>query len=217
MKRILCLFLIFFCICIINAQNQKRIYLFEKYTKGKVLLRNHSIVPVNLNYDAANCNMMYVNGNDEMILENIHDIDTVYVGNSKFIPASSKGFLEMVNLKNGIIYIFWKLTNQYLGKKGAYGQIMQGSAASIDINMVKQQAGYDEHNRNITDVYAMQNENEYWLHLNGKFVKCKNEKSLLKLFLNKEEQIKEYIKKHNLNWNNTQHVIDLLDFCLGLY
>ncbi|CAK7027888.1 MAG: hypothetical protein PARBA_01169 [Parabacteroides sp.] len=52
---------------------------------------------------------------------------------------------------------------------------------------------YKNENRDVIGTY---NDNDYWLYLNDKFVKFKNEKSLLKLFPQKEEAIRNYIKEY---------------------
>ena len=219
MKRLI--YLLIPLVCMVNihlsmAQNQQRIYLFENYTGGTVLLKNKARVSVSLNYDAANQNMMYMDGSKEMILDEAQGVDTVYIGKQKFIPNSQHGFLEMIGLKNGTIFINWKLKKLLVGKKGAYGQVIQGNVEVMDVNVIKQLAGAVRREDNVVDVYTQLNENEYYLLRNGKFVKCKNEKSLLKLFPGKEELIKKYISKHQSSFNNTHSIIELLDYCMGI-
>lgn len=217
MKKLLLFAFILLCLSHISAQaqNRQRVYLFEKYTNGMVLLKNKARIPTSLNYDTANGNIMYIDNGQEMILEEVQGIDTVYIGSARFIPSGQHGFLEMVPCKNGVVFIKWDLSKQLRGKKGAYGQIIQGSVDIMDINVIKQQGGTIERNQYI-DVYVQQNNNEYWLLRNGKFVKCRNEKSLIKLFPNKTELIKNYIKEHKVIFSNPQHMVDILDYCMGL-
>lgn len=198
------------------AQNQQRIYLLDKYTNGSVLLKNQTRVSTVLNYDAANRNMMYIANGIEMILDEMQGIDTVYIGTYKFIPNGQHGFLEMTPLKNGTVFVNWKLKKQFVGKKGAYGQVIQGSVEVLNVNAIKQQAGVSKREDNVVDVYAQLNENEYWLLRNGKFVKCNNEKSLLKLFPSVEDLIKTFIKEQKLDFRNTQQAIAIVDYCLGI-
>lgn len=219
MKKFMYLFISLICainIHTVRAQNKQRIYLFECYTKGTVLLKNKAYVPVPLNYDAANQKMMYMDGEKEMILDNMQGVDTVYIGKQKFTPNGQHGFLEMIPLKNGIVFINWKLKKQLVGKKGAYGQVIQGSVEVMNINAIKQQAGIATCLDNVVDVYTQINENEYWLKHNGKFLKCKNEKNLLKIFSGHEEKIKGYIKENKINFNHTNEVLELIDYCLGI-
>lgn len=179
MKKLLLFAFMLLCLSHISAQaqNRQRVYLFEKYTNGLVLLKNKARIPTSLNYDTANSNIMYID--------------------------------------NGIVFIKWDLSKQLRGKRGAYGQIIQGSVEVMDVNAIKQQGGTMERNQYI-DVYVQQNNNEYWLLRNGKFVKCRNEKSLIKLSPNKTELIKSYIKEHKVIFSNPQHMGDILDYCMGL-
>lgn len=217
MKRFICL-LSFLCLTIFfaKAQSQQRIYLFDKYTNGIVLLKNKARVSTALNYDASNKNMMYKDNGEEMILNEAQGIDTVYIGTYKFIPNGQHGFLEMTPLKNGTVFVNWKLKKQLVGKKGAYGQVIQGSVEVLNVNAIKQQAGVSKREDNVVDVYTQLNDNEYWLLRNGKFVKCNNEKSLLKLFPGIEDLIKTFIKEQKLDFRNTQQAIAIMDYCLGI-
>lgn len=189
-------------------------YVFTQYTNGTVLLKSKARISASLNYDAANRVMMYIENKNEMILDASQGIDTIYIAKRKFIPHPSKGFLEMVSLKNGTIFINWSLRQLLRGKKGAYGQVIQGSVAALDVNAIKEQSG--SINRESVDVYTQLNENEYWLLNMGKFVKCNNEKSLLKLFPGKEEQIKEFIREKKMSFKNTLQAIDIINFSLGI-
>ena len=91
--------LIFFLILIFNLQGitaqEKRILLFENYEKGTVLFKNKTQTHASFNFDAANDKIMFMQGNEEMILTNINIIDTIYISSRKFIP-----------IKN--IYVEWR-------------------------------------------------------------------------------------------------------------
>lgn len=70
---------------------------------------------------------------------------------------------------------------------------------------------YKNENRDVIGTY---NDNDYCLYLNDKFVKFKNEKSLLKLFPQKEEAIRNYIKEYKTDMKNPEQVIELMNYCL---
>ena len=189
-------------------------YLFAEYTSGTILLKNRAHISVYLNYDTANRNMMYMDNQNEMILDATNGVDTIYIDKRKFIPNTQKGYLEIVFLKNGVVFINWTSRQHLRGKKGAYGQIMQGSVQTLDINTIKEQSGIV--NSETTDVYTQLYENECWVLREDKFIKCNNEKSLLKLFPGKEKQIKAYIKERKIEFRNTQQAVEAIDYCLGI-
>ena len=114
--RTISFIILILCIQNIFAQ-EKRILLFENYQKGTILLKNRYKTHTLLNFDAANDNIMFKQDNDEMILTNSNQIDTVYIGNRKFIPIRNI-FLECIATKHGDVYIHWNLKNVYKGKRG---------------------------------------------------------------------------------------------------
>jgi len=187
---------------------KKRLYLFDEYTNGTVLMLNNGRANTLLNYDAANRLMMYKEGDDNMILTNTQAIDTVFIADRKFIPAG-RIFLEVVSLNSETVYINWLLREHYKGKKGAYGQTTQNNILVINTNHFQPGGMYE---KQTVDVNIIGNKNEYWLSRKGKFVKFSNEKSLLSLYPDNKNQIKEYIKQNRLTLSNPQHVCILLDY-----
>lgn len=208
--RTISFIILILCIQNIFAQ-EKRILLFENYQKGTILLKNRYKTHTLLNFDAANDNIMFKQDNDEMILTNSNQIDTVYIGNRKFIPIRNI-FLECIATKHGDVYIHWNLKNVYKGKRGAYGMITQTKVESI--NTAQMNYGYYENQ--YVDVYQLSNRNEYYLFNGDKPIVVKNEKQLLKSFPEQQNNIKEYIKKRGINFLDTKKVIELLEYCLGL-
>lgn len=215
MKQFSSLLLVAFLLCGVNSYAQKkRIYLFQDFTQGTILMKDKSKVSVPVNYDASNRKMMYIDKNETMILSGLEVIDTVYIDSHKFVPVGRNTFLEVISVPNGTIYINWLLKQQTQGKKGAYGQTIQGSVENVDLNYLRQQAGDTE--RKSADVYSSYNENEYWFFQSGKPVKFKNKKSLLKLFPGKEISIDNFVKENKINMSDPESVIKLTDYCLGL-
>ncbi|WP_455672105.1 hypothetical protein [Phocaeicola sp.] len=190
---------------------KKRLMLFDNYTKGTVLMKNRARVNAELNFDATNNNMMFKQGSEEMILTNVNQIDTVYIGNRKFIPIKNI-YLESVSTKHGDIYIHWNMKNAYKGKKGAMGMTTQAKVETI--NTAEYQYGVYENQ--YVDVYQLSNENEYYLFKKGKPAIVKNEKTLLKSFPENKDAIKGYIKEQKVSFSKVDDIIKLLEYCLGL-
>ena len=186
--------------------------LFENYNRGIVLMKNKSKTPAELNYDCGNQVMMFKSGAEEMILTNLSQVDTVYIGDSKFIPAGKReSFYEIIPVPNGLIGINWLLKNKSQGYKGAYG-VQQAKVETI--NTAEWQYGVYEDQ--YTEVFKLANQNEYCIFRDGQPFKFKNKKPLLKLFPNKETQIEDFIKKQKTDMNTPKDVITLVNFCLGL-
>lgn len=209
-KTITLLVCIFFC-CLLSAQ-KKPIYLFPEFEQGRVLLRNGAIVNTSMNYDAANSRMMYKDKETTMELTGINDIDTIYIANRKFIPVATI-FCETKQLLHGTLYIQWILKDLVIGKKGAYGQVVQGTVRTINTNNFTFNPEYKNES---TDVTQVNNNNIYYFKKEGKYVKFKDRKSLLKLFPDKKNELSDFINKNNINFYNTESVIQLANYCIGL-
>ena len=164
-----------------------------------------------LNYDAGNQKMMFKNGSEEMLLTNVAQIDTVYIGNAKFIPTGSS-FYEILQIPNGLIGINWLLKNTSQGYKNAFGVTQQAKVETLNTN----QLNYSTYENQYTEVYKLANQNEYCIFRDGTPLKFKNKKSLLKLFPGKENLIETYIKETKTDMKNAKDVITLVNYCLGL-
>lgn len=172
-----------------NAQ-KKSIYLLNDFTQGTVLMKSGAKTSASLNYDASNRKMKFRQQDEIMILTNTGEVDTIFIASHKFIPYN-RNFLEVIELPNGNLYINWLLKELYKGRTGAYGYANQ-STTTTSINTSYYNKNYYKVEN--PDIMEQINENDYWFFRNGKPVKFRNEKSLLKLFPGKEELIKGYMK-----------------------
>ncbi|WP_455665823.1 hypothetical protein [Phocaeicola sp.] len=212
MNRILITIFFLYGMVTVGFSQKSRLFLFDDFKNGIVLMKNQAKTSALFNYDAANRQMLFKQGEEIMVMTGIELVDTIYIDSRKFFPAGRSLFLEAVPTKNGTIYINWVLKKQFKGKKGAYGQVLQTNVETINTSYWTN----SEYKHESADVYSILNENEYWLERNGKFTKCKNEKSLLKLFPGKESMIRKYINEHKTNFNNPHSIIELLDYCMEL-
>lgn len=209
--RILLLFVVAFLSFQNSCAQKKRLMLFDKYTKGVVLMKNRARTNAELNFDAANNNMMFKQNGEEMILTNVNQVDTVYIGDRKFIPVK-KNYLEAISTKQGDIYIYWNLKNAYKGKKGAFEMTTQAKVESINTA----EFHYGAYENQYVDVYKLSNNNEYYLFKGEKPVVVKDEKSLLKQFPAQQEKIKDYIKEQKIDFAKVDEVIKLLEYCMEI-
>lgn len=196
----------------IDAQTSP-VYLLPDFVQGTVLMKNGERTTAMLNYDATNQRMVFKQEHELLILTNAELVDTIYLDNRKFFPIKKLLFLECVPCENGTIYINWSLQSKYLGQKGAYGQVSH--SANIETINTSYWTNHS-YNRMSPDIHRIDNKNEYWLNLDGKFVNCKNKKTLLKLFPKHIAEIKEYMRKKKTNFSEVEQIVALLNYCIGL-
>lgn len=211
-KYVLVWLFIFGFLLDIAAQSSKeeKTYLFDSFTAGEVLMKNGTKINASLNYDCINNEMNYLEKNERMILQGLEMIDTVYAANRKFIPYKTF-FLEVIPVGNSHLYVSWNTKVANKGKKGAMGMVSHsGTVESLDVSRMQNQ-GID----NSTNyVYDFVPENTYYLNLNNELKKFNNSKSLLKLFPEKKEQIKVYLKENEVSFRNLEAVMSLIHFII---
>lgn len=204
----------------LSAQQFARLYLFESYTPAQVKLRNRSVTTAQVNYDAANKTMLFLQGDDIMEFANVAQIDTIKIAGRKFVPAD-KGFHEVVQLSHGLLYIDWLLKDVNIGSKGAMGAVTQGSVHNLQMTDFELSGStmytpYQQQKLGVTDVYRRKNDNTYYIKVEGKTVKLKTVKQVLKQFAPYASPIEDYIKEHSLNFRETPDAIALIDYCQTL-
>ena len=218
MRNLLVLFILICMLPSLSAQQFKRIYLFDDFVQAKVMFRNHTSSYVMLNYDASNKTMLFKNGEELMEMTNPNQIDTIIIGNRRFIPAT-RGFYEVASLTKGSIMIDWCLSDIRIGSKGALGSTTQIHVQKLkmhDFGLAAEKYTPYEQESGITDVYKRKSDNTYYIPVNGKMEKVKNLKQLCKLFPNQKEQIEAYAKECKTDMKQTYDALVLLDYVLGL-
>lgn len=193
-----------------HIQSQsKRMMLFDDYVEGKVILKNRQEVATKLNYDTANKKMMYLQNGEQMILINIAQVDSVYIDDRKFISLYGF-FLEVVELKQGDIFIDWTIKDRYKGNRGAYGQVTQNKVESINTAFWTN----SEYQNQSVEVVERENSNSYWFYKDDKPLKCKNINDLIKIFPERRKDILAFVKENGIDFKRVSDAVELLGYCL---
>lgn len=202
------------------AQQFKRIFLFDDFVEAKIQFKNRGVSTSQLNYDASNKTMLFYHGEEMMELTNPLQIDTISFGERKFVP-STKGFHEVVQLKNGTAYIDWLLKEVNIGSKGALGAVTQSSVHSLQmtdlgLNAASMYTPYKWQERGSQEVYRRKSDNTYYFQMNGKMNKVKSVKHLQKLFPLHKGSIKRFVEEYGIDMKIPAEALYLIDYCMGL-
>lgn len=218
MKRNLLLFISFMMVSVAFAQTGP-IFMFEKFSTAKIRFKNRSVTASPMNYDASGGKMFFDQGGTIMELTNVMMVDTISWGDRKFIPQG-KRFWEVFKQKNGIVYVDWLLKDVHLGSKGAFGLPTQGKVETLKLADFSPGApggySYDAQGTYSKDVWKRKNDNTYYFLYKGKLRKIKSEKQLRKQFKNKEQEIKDFCDKEEIDFKEITDALRLIDFCLSL-
>ncbi len=189
---------------------QKTGYFFKEFTPGKVMLKSNQFAQGKFNYDCVNKEMHFLNGSSDMVVQNLEDIDTIAVGIHRFVPHEGH-FMEVLQGKNAVLYVDWKMSPKEMGRKGAMGTTTHGSVQAIDVNTRFQRVN-GEQDLDIS-VYKMDTENTYYILLNGKLKSFRNTKTFLNLIpKNQREAVKEFMEKEKISMNHPADILRVVEY-----
>ena len=192
-----------FCV---NAQESNGYY-FKDFTNGQVFLRNKQFARGKFNYDYRNKQMHFLNGNTDMIVENLQDIDTIIIDKTRFIPYEGR-FVEVMKEGKTALLIEKEVNTRERGKVGAMGMATHGSVQAIDVNARFQRVN-GENNMDLT-IYKDEIKNIYYILIKKNWKSFRNQATFLKLFPKKQqESIKEAIKTLNVDFDTPEDVLNL--------
>lgn len=197
----------------LSVQAQSPIYLFPEFTAGSVALKNRTFVKTTFNYDTFHDKLLYMDGEEVMELSDFSNVASVFIGERTFVPQG-RLLYEVVDLGDSPdkLLIRWHQKKNPMGKKGAYGQVAEGTGA---VSLDPEYYSISLKSRSGEQVFDTVVENNYGLLMAGKFKKFKDRKSFLKLFPEKKERIEKYIKKEHILFTNPDHVIAVARFAVA--
>lgn len=108
-------------------------FFLKEFTQGKVLLKNKQFAKGKFNYDCINKEIHFLNGEIDIVIENLEDPDTVIIDTHRFIPFEGH-FIEVMFGQNSTLFIDWKMKPKEIGKQGAMGTTTHGSVQAIGVN-----------------------------------------------------------------------------------
>lgn len=183
-------------------------YVFPEFAKGIVLMKNGSEKEAVLNYNSLTEEMIFETRGTKLALAQLETIDTVFIGNQKFIPKDNF-FIELVLKSKYSLYVAYKCKLKDPGKPSGYGTTSQTSAITSYSKFFTNGKVYD---MRLPEGYDTQSSIEYWLDKDGKLNKFISIRQLSKLFDEKENVFKAYIKKHDVDYDNQSSVVELIRY-----
>ena len=201
------LFPIFLTFALFASAQESNGYYFKDFTNGQVLLKNKQFARGKFNYDFANRQMHFLNGNTDMIVDNLQDIDTIIIDKTRFVPYDGR-FMEVMKGEKSVILIEKEVNTSERGKVGAMGVATHGSVQSIDVNARFQRVN-GENNMDMT-IYKDEVKNIYYIFIKREWKSFRNQATFLKLFPKKKQKsIKEIIKEQDVDFDKPEDVLKL--------
>jgi hypothetical protein len=185
-------------------------YLFPKFTKGVILMKSGIKNQLLLNYNSLTEEMIFENSGKKLAIakEELKLVDTVFIEDRKFIEMNNK-FFELAYHSKSDLYVEHKCSMVSPGKPAAYGGTSQTSSITSISSINSAGRLYEIE---LPEGYEIKPYTCYWLKKNGELSKFINMKQLMKLYDDKKDLFKAYVKKYDVTYNNQESIVQLIKY-----
>ena len=216
MKRVV--YLLIMNILVATGYSQVRVlelshYLFPEFTKGVVLMKTGVKNEALLNYNSLTEEMIFDNKGTKLALGQLDQVDTVYIQNRKFFPLNKK-FVEIVYQSKYALYAEHKCNVKDPGKPAAYGGTSQTSATTTYSSYF---SGGQVYELKLPEGFETRPFIDYWLKKDGEVNKFLSVRQMSKLFGEKENLCKAYLKKNDVKYENQEGIVEMIKFLEANY
>lgn len=184
-------------------------FLNPGFTQSNVRFKNGQIKSVILNYNIVSEKMVYQTGKDLFDMTNTELIDTVYLQKSKFIPAGTV-FYEVLLVAPVSLFVQHKGTVESPGAPAGYGGTSQVSNTK-QLSGVELAQGY--FNLELPSDYTVKADPVYWIRKDNTMSSYVVERQFLKIFPDKEKELKQYIKQNRIKFGKLTDMVKLVRYC----
>ncbi|MCP4311449.1 MAG: hypothetical protein GY790_09330 [Bacteroidetes bacterium] len=185
-------------------------YLFPEFTQGVVSMKAGAKDENSLNYNSLTEEMIFENNGLKLAISerDITLIDTVFIKGRKFIPLNDH-FVEVIYHSEWDLYVEHKCKAEQQGKPSGYGGTSKTAAISSQSTFMAHGTLYE---LKLPSNYDVKPYVYLWLKKNGEMNKFINMRELKKLYKDREDIFKAYVKKHRIKYNDRESVIQLIEY-----
>lgn len=207
-------------------------YLFPEFTQGDILMKGGEKNKFLLNYNSLTEEMIFEKQGKKLAVAE-HElalIDTVYIKDRKFITLNGK-FVEVLYHSNFIIdrktielndqlvefsyntlldlYVEHKCKVKEPGKQTGFGGTSKTTAVKSYSSFYSEGMFYQ---LKLPEGFETVPYTFYWLKKDEELNKFETMKELKKLYKEKEDLFKPYVKKYGIKYNNQESIIQLIEY-----
>lgn len=208
-------YLLIFSLSITSSYSQATVkelthYIFPEFTQGIILMKNGVKNKALLNYNSLTQEMIFVDKGKKLAIGDtaLELVDTIFINDRKFFLLNKK-FVELIFHSKCDLYAEHKCSLIEKGKQAAYGGTSETSATTSYSSLVSEGRFYE---LELPDNYRTEPYTNYWLKKNGELNKFVNMKQLMKLYDDKQDQFKAYIKSHDVKYKNQISIVELIEY-----
>ena len=185
-------------------------YVFPEFTSGTILMRTGIKYDALLNYNMLSEEMIFDNKGIKLAIakDELKLVDTVFIRDKKFFELNNI-FVELIRHSAFDLYVEHKCKLNSLGKPSAYGGTSLTAASSSASSFY---SGVNFYELKLPGRYETTAYTYYWLNKNGELHRFINIKQLMKLYDNRKDLFKAYVKMHNVEFENATSIVQLISY-----
>lgn len=187
--------------------------LLPRFTKSIVKLKSGQINTAVLNYNTVDQQMVFMQQKQPMILDDPQLIDTIFMANRTFI-SFEKGFYELLVVAPITLFKQNKSYVEFEGYPTLYGAKSQ-TTSSTGVSQIYASSG--PINLKIPQGYKVVDDSQYWIRKENGMKIFDTKREFLKIFPDKEKELNQFISKNKVNFEKTEDVIKLVNYCNEIY
>jgi hypothetical protein len=162
-----------------------------------------------MNYNTLTERMAFYQKGSVLDLTKAERVDTVYIRKRVFIPLEN-AFYEVISGAPVSFFIQHKSDLMSKGRPAALGTTSQTVGPTSASTLSGPMKSY---NLKLPEEYEVKPYEVYWIRINGKMNRFMNEHQFLKIFPEKEDQLKKFIKENGINLKKPDELLKLATYC----
>jgi hypothetical protein len=183
-------------------------FLYSSFSSGKVKMKNGEVHDLLMNYNTLSEKLVYKQNERLYDLINQDLADTIYFQDYKFI--SSAGVLYQVLLDAKVpFFVHYKGKLLPPGTPAGYGENSQLSNTKLQSSFSNSTGSY---NLELPADYKVRIDLIYYFRKDDMLISFSNQRELLKIFPDKADELKEFIKKNKIKFDNPLDIQNLAQF-----
>jgi len=191
-----------------NADStQPATYFFPRFMEGSVLPKTGAIEKALLNYDTDNQSVIFKRQGQNLQLTGLENVDTVYIGDNRFVPAEDKFYLVVTSTPIALLTSYTYKSLPLEAQTDHNGTTRQNS------NEVSNNISGAYLNRRFQGQYNIVFVPQFWLRRGHTFYKANNEKQVTRVFPGRADAIRAFVSNQHTRFDKEEDMAKLIRFC----
>ena len=180
-------------------------YVMDSFARGIVKQKSGQVTNQVLNYNLITKEMIFEQGGKYLAIAQPENIDTVFINQRKFVPVDN-AFYEYLAGSAYPLFAEYTCKVKEPGAQTGFGK--SNTTASVSMQSLIRDGG--AYGLKLPDEFEAIPAHSLYIRKDGKFFKIKNEQQLNKLFPDKKEVIRNWVKNNKTNFSSNEDVALLI-------